>query len=489
MLKLQTDAPLQNELQYSKSRFLFLNISQGIRKIWDKPETKIIFLVIIARIFFIIATHYGMDFDFYVEIAQRVLAGEKLYTDIESTHMPLVDLIYVAMYTLCPWKQNIIAVRIFLKFPFLLTDIGIALSVMKIIEFEKRKEPSFEDKLTSEQIKNLTRSKLIAGYFVAFSLPLIFQTGGGRYDSLMIFCFAMVVYYLQRRNWFGVAFFAALGTSAKYIGVIFLPFVILWMKKEDIKSFTAGIFLGLLPIYPFLITRPTAFIEGIFLRGSHIAYGFSIWHAIFIIWNNFSMKYVDGIESTYDSSGEPWFVSNLYLPLFIAVYGLIFTLYVIKWWNTIRTENIEDQTLTSLVNFVFIPLFIFGLTFKAINLQVLAWFTPYIALKNKLDLLIEYTFLTLIFGIGLLFFESYNVAAFEALSLQSAGKGSVFYILLIRPISIIRDQTSSTIWVGIIFATIIWYLIRTSIELGISTKEILSIKNKNLNNPIEIRNS
>ena len=220
------DSNIEVSVKDNQFRGLYLSLTQGIRKIWEKPETKVILALILARIFFVIATHYGMDFDFYVEIAQRVLAGEKLYTDINSTHMPLVDLIYIAMYSICPWKENIIAVRIFLKFPFLLTDIGIALAVMKIIESEKRKGQIENENLSAEKLKEINRSKVIAGYFVAFSLPLIFQTGGGRYDSLMIFCFTMVIYYLQKNNWFGVAFFAALGTSAKYIGIIFLPFVI-----------------------------------------------------------------------------------------------------------------------------------------------------------------------------------------------------------------------------------------------------------------------
>ena len=86
----------------------------------------------------------------------------------------------------------------------------------------------------------------------------------------------MVVYYLQRKNWFGVAFFAALGTSAKYIGIIFLPFVIFWLRKEDFKPFIFGLLLGFLPIYPFLIICPEAFISTILNRGSHIAYGFSL---------------------------------------------------------------------------------------------------------------------------------------------------------------------------------------------------------------------
>ncbi len=449
-------------------------ISDGPRKLWMKPEARIIFLLLLARFVFVVFTHWGMDFDFYIEISERIFNGEQLYVDIDSTHMPLVDLIYLAMYTICPWKGSIVAVRIFLKFPFLLSDIGIALAVMKIIEFECKKEFTENNELTTEQLASIRKAKLIAGYFVAFSLPLIFQTGGGRYDSLLIFCFTMVVYYLQRKNWFGVAFFAALGTSVKYIGIIFLPFVIFWMRKEDFKPFIFGLLLGFLPIYPFLIICPEAFIRTIINRSSHIAYGFALWHAIYIIWNNFSIKYVGDIEATYDTSDEPWFVKDLYMPVFIAVYSLIFVFYVIKWWKTMRSESIDQQSLSTITSLVFIPLLIFSLTFKAINIQVLAWFIPYIALHKKLDLALEYTFLTLINGAGLIIYGAYDPISFAKLIALAAGEGSLFNIILIQPIIYIQEHTSEKIWATVIFISIIWFLVRTLAELLLCSKELLS---------------
>ncbi len=466
MIKLASEID-ENTTELSKFKYFWNVISDGPRKLWIKPETRIIFLLILARLLFIIFTHWGMDFDFYIEICERILNGEMLYTDIDSTHMPLVDLIYLAMYTICPWKGNIIAVRIFLKFPFLLTDIGIALAVMKIIEFTRKKEFSANNELTAEQFASIRKAKLIAGYFVAFSLPLIFQTGGGRYDSLMIFCFTMVVYYLQRKNWFGVAFFAALGTSAKYIGIIFLPFVIFWLRKEDFKPFIFGLLLGFLPIYPFLIICPEDFINTILNRSSHIAYGFSIWHAIYIVWNNFSVKNVGNIEATYAGGDEPWFVSDLYMPVFITVYSLIFVFYIIKWWKTMRSESIDQQSLSTITSLVFIPLFIFSLTFKAINIQVLAWFIPYIALYSKLELNLEYTFLTLVNGVGLAIYGAYNPVSFAELINDAAGEGSLFNLILIQPIIYIQENTSETVWVTVIFVSIIWFLIRTLVELSL----------------------
>ena len=441
--------------------------------LWSKPETKILLLLIFVRMFFILFTHWGMDFDFYIENAQKMLSGQQLYVDFDSTHMPLVDLIYLAMYFLCPWKWNEIAVRVFLKLPFLLTDIGITLAVMKIIEYDKKKQLHSTEEHPKAVAKSIDKAKLIAGLFVALSLPLIFQTGGGRYDSLMIFCFTMVVFYLQRENWFGVAFFAALGTSAKYIGIIFIPFVFFWMKKKDIKWFILGLLVGFLPIYPFLITCPEAFFDTILNRGSHIAYGFSIWHGIFIIWNNYSMKYVDGIEATYDSSSEPWFVKDIYFPLFTAIYFIILTLFVIKYWKTMRQETISQQPINLIINLVFIPLFIFSLTFKAINIQVLAWFIPYIALKKKLDLTLEYSFLTIFNGVGLIFFESYQEDIFLQLSAQAAGEGSPFYTLVVQPVLYISNHTSEEVWVSVVLISIIWFLIRTTIELVTCVKEVL----------------
>ena len=451
-------------------------ILDGISKFWMNPEARIIFLLVCIRLVFILFTHWGMDFDFYIKVSENIVSGQQLYTDFDSTHMPLVDLIYLAMYVICPWKGEIIALRFFMKLPFLLTDIGIAISVMKIIEFEKKRNLANPDVITEKEQKSILKAKLIAGYFVAFSLPLIFQTGGGRYDSLMIFCFTMVIFYLQRKNWFGVAFFAALGTSAKYIGIIFLPFVFFWMRKTDYKYFFFGLLLGFLPIYPFLITRPEAFINTILNRGSHIAYGFSIWHGIYIIWNNFAMKYVDSIEATYDGSDEPWFVSDLSIPFFIVIYSLIFVFYIIKWWSTMRNETIDQQSLSTHISLVFIPLFIFALTFKAINIQVLAWFVPYIALKSKLDLTLEYTFLTLLNGVGLVFFTAFNTAIFADLSLGAAGEGSLFDVLLIQPALYITEHTSETVWVAVVFVSIIWFLIRTTAEFIFCTKDLFSVE-------------
>jgi hypothetical protein len=457
----------------------------SIKKLWQLPETKIILILILTRIVFILWTHWGMDFDYYLEIAQRSLNGEYLYRDIESNHMPLVDMLYIVMYAICPWKGNIIAVRFFMKLPYLLADIGIALGVMKIIEHAHNKKK--EDNFLEEEKTSLEKQKFIAGLLVAISLPLILQTGGGRYDSLMIFCFTMIIYCLQINQWFGVAFFAALGTAAKYIGIIFLPFVVFWMKKEDIFPFCAGLLLGLIPIYPYLITQPMDFIGIFYLRGSHIAYGFSLWHAIFIIWNGFQMKHIDGIEATYESEGEPWFVKSLYLPFFVIVYCVIFFLYIYRNWQKIRIQSITDQSLNHLINIVFIPIFIFALSFKAINIQVLAWFTPYIALKNKKELLIEYSVLTLVNGFALIFFESFTNDIFLEMAEQAAGEGTMFYYILIKPALWINGHTTETVWVAIIFVTIWWYLIRTTIEFVFCVKEILNIPK--IENISETKNS
>ncbi|MFW9923780.1 MAG: hypothetical protein ACFFDW_10895 [Candidatus Thorarchaeota archaeon] len=471
-----TKVLLESIIEEEKSnniRHFFLSIIKRIKKLWEIPETKVILFLILSRLLFIIFGSWGIDYNFYIEIAQRVLTGEKLYVDFNSTHMPLVDMIYIAMYALCPLKSNPYILRIFIKLPFLLSDIGIALAIMRIVENHMKKHFEVKEINQEKDLQNISRAKLIAGYFVAFSLPLILQTGGGRYDSIMILCFTMVIFYLQKNNWFGVAFFAALGTSAKYIGIISLPFLIVWMKRENIKPFIFGLILGFLPIYPFLITCPIEFITCIFSRSAHIAYGFALWHAIYIIWNGFSMKYVDSIESTYDVADEPWFVSDLYIPIFLAIYGILFTFYIIRWWRNIRSEEINQQSLFFITNIVFIPIFIFGLTFKAINIQVLAWFTPYIALKKKLDLLLEYSFLTVANGIGLVFFESYNPITFTMLSAQTAAEGTFFDVIVVQPVLYIRDYTSSTVWVSLIFVTIIWYLSRTLIEFVFCSKETL----------------
>ena len=443
-------------------------------KLWYHPESRIIILLILSRLVFLIFTHWGMDFDFYIEIAQRVLAGEKLYTDIESTHMPLADLFYISMYFICPWKNNIIALRLFMKFPYLLTDVGISLAVMKIIENEKRKTDYNNQFLDDVAFEKVRKTKMRAGYFVVFSLPLILQTGGGRYDSLLILCFTMTILCMQKNNFFGVTFYAALGSSAKYIGIIFLPFVIIWLKREDFLPFALGLILGFIPIYPFLITIPNEFIDAILLRDSHIAYGFSIWHAILIIWSGFKIKFVGGISDTYASQDEPWFIQRLYLPMFVIIYLTIFILYIIRYRKQFKEKNINDLPLQILISLVFIPLFIFSLSFKAINIQVLAWFTPFFALRNKKSLLIEYSILTIVNGLALLFYEaSINPSIFLEMSQLAATQDSIFYLLIVNPAMRITQVLPSVIWVAIMLGTILWFYTRTSVEFISSSKELL----------------
>ncbi|NPE08155.1 MAG: hypothetical protein GNW80_07735 [Asgard group archaeon] len=456
-----------------RSRISWLKVASFIKRIWQMPEIRIILLVIACRMFFILFTHWGMDFDFYIEIAQRVLAGERLYTDIQSTHMPLADILYVTMYFICPWKNNIIALRVFMKFPFLLSDIGIALAVMKIVEKAIIKRDYEGNVLDDPTFEKVRKSKLIAGYFVAFGLPLIFQTGGGRYDSLLIFCFAMVIYCIQIGNWFGIAFYAALGSSAKYIGFIFLPFVIFWMKKDDILPFLLGLLLGFLPIFPFLITIPSDFISAILLRNSHIAYGFSIWNAMFIIWSGFKMKYVGGIDDTYASQNEPWFIQKLYLPLFVGIYFIVFLIYILRYKGLMKTHTIDKLPLSTITLLVFLPIFIFAISFKAINIQILAWFIPFIALRKKKGLLIEYTLLTLIHGIALVIYEAYNPVTFLELSKLAASENSFFYLIIVQPALRLTQIIPVVVWVSIIFVTIIWYLTRTSVEFIKCSKELL----------------
>ncbi len=468
------DKFLDNKSLVKKSNPAWEKTSSFLRKIWQIPEIRIVLLVIACRIFFILFTHWGIDFDFYIEIAKRVLAGERLYTDIQSTHMPLADILYIAMYFICPWKENIIALRVFMKFPYLLTDIGIALAVMKIVEkaiIKQDFDGNVLDDLTFEKVR---KSKMIAGYFVAFALPLIFQTGGGRYDSLLIFCFTMVIYCIQIGNWFGIAFYAALGSSAKYIGFIFLPFVIFWMKKDDILPFILGLILGFLPIFPFLITIPSEFVSAILLRDSHIAYGFSIWHALFIIWNGFKMKYVGSIEDTYDSLGEPWFIQKLYLPLFVSMYFVVFVIYLIRYRGLMRIHTIDKLPLSKVILLVYLPIFMFAISFKAINIQILAWFIPFIALRRKKGLLIEYTLLTLIHGIALVVFEAYNPVTFLELSKLAASENTFFYRVLVSPALHLTQVIPVIVWVTIIFLTIIWFQVRTSLEFIKGSKELLS---------------
>jgi len=467
---------IDREEKISKRKFH--NISKQIRRrIWFTPELKIIFFLILIRLPFIIFTHFGMDFNFYIEITQKYLAGESLYTDIPTTHMPLVDFIYITMFFICPLKDNIFAVRIFMKFPFLICDIVIAIMIMKIVEND-RKITQINNPFTSQdQYEKLKKEKIICGYFIAFCIPLIFQSAGGRYDSLLILCFVMVVYYMQKNNWFGIAFFSALGTSTKYIGLIILPFILIWIKKEDLIHFAIGLILGLTPTILFLVILPEEFFQLLTQRSEHIAYGFSIWHAIFIIWNGFNMKFVRTVDDTYDSSGEPFFVRESYLPTFFILYAIIFYVYFMKNQFQYNNTQISELPLLKILAILFVPLFIFSLSFKAVNLQILAWFIPFIALNKKRGLLIEYSILTILHGFSLVCFEIYNAENFMELVGSAAPEGSIFYNLVIMPAFKFTQIIPMKIWVGIIFLTIIWFILRTSFELFKSVKNACSSNN------------
>lgn len=445
------------------------------KRIWGNPEIQVIFVLIMSRLVILITTQWPMDFDYYLSIARMIVHDQaNLYSDIGSNHMPLVDLLYVLMYALCPWKNNIIALRLFMKFPFLLCDIGIAFFVMKIVENDFIKDKKNQN---NSEKRLLKQQKLFVGYLVALSLPLILQTAGGRYDSLLIFCIVMVVYCLQTANWFGVAFFAALGTAAKYIGVICLPFVIFWMKKADIKAFMLGLLLGLSPIYPFLLTETQAFLSIFFLRASHIAYGFSIWYAIYLIWTGFEPKEVTAIEDTYASGDEPWFISNLFFPFFVFLYILFFLWYTNCYWYKMRTERIESQNIQIIVNMTFLPFVIFALAFKAINIQILAWFTPYIALKRKKGLFLEFSLLTVIHGLLIILISIHTYPGFSTLVETTAAQGTLFYYLVIIPLDWLAYTIPRMVWSILLFLTIIWYQIRTYLELIKISSETLNTNN------------
>jgi len=457
--------PRSRQVPFQKRFFdLFMRFSSFRQQQMQNPALYIVLLIIVTRLLFIFFTDWGLDFEWYVEKVRSILAGGRLYVDVETTHMPLTDFLYVAMYFLNPWKSNVFALRFFLKLPFLLSDVGIAIVVMKIIEQAFQNESTERVFLDVTLSKRVRQAKFSAGLFIAFGLPLLLQTGGGRYDSLFIFCLVIAVFSLQKGQFFAVGLFASLGTSVKYIGVLFLPFVIVWLKKKDILPFLVGFLVGLIPIYPFLLFIPHEFINVVFMRTDHIAYGFSLWHGIYILWNGFMMKHVESIGDTYNIADEPFFIRNFYLPFFIFLFSVIFIFYLKKNWENIRTKKVSQMPILYQVNLVFLPFFIFALTFKAINIQVLAWFLPYIALHRKKGLLIEYSFLTIIHGFALLIFEAPQIDDFLMKATKAVGSNSFFFFLIVKPVVFLANFPSQ-IFVGIIFLTIFWFNIRTFFEL------------------------
>ena len=139
-----------------------------------------------------------------------------------------------------------------------------------------------------------------------------------------------------------------------------------------------------------------------------------------------------------------------------------------------KTHTIDKLPLSKIILLVYLPIFIFAISFKAINIQILAWFIPFIALRRKKGLLIEYTLLTLIHGFALVVYEAYNYETFIRLSQLAASENSFFYRVVVQPALQLTQIIPSVVWVSIIFVTIIWYLTRTIVEFIKGTKELLS---------------
>ncbi|MHA1443080.1 MAG: hypothetical protein ACTSPK_14655, partial [Candidatus Heimdallarchaeota archaeon] len=75
----------------------------------------------------------------------------------------------------------------------------------------------------------------------------------------------------------------------------------------------------------------------------------------------------------------------------------------------------------------------------------------------------------------IMLFEASNPEVFEELFIQaSASQGTVMYKLVVGPILWVIEHTPVALSVSIIMATIVWYLIRTSIIFGKSLFPLLS---------------
>ena len=185
------------------------------------------------------------------------------------------------------------------------------------------------------------------------------------------------------------------------------------------------------------------------------------------------MKYVGGIQDTYASQDEPLFIQKSYLVLFIGIYFVVFLIYILRYKDLMKKHTIDKLPLSTITLLVFLPIFIFALTFKAINIQILAWFILFIALRKKKGLLIEYSLLTLIHGLALVFYEAFNQEAFLGLSDSPASENSFIYRIIVLPALKLTQIIPLVVWVSIIFVTIIWYMIRTSVEFIKCSKELL----------------
>ncbi|MHA1244240.1 MAG: hypothetical protein ACTSP7_06650, partial [Candidatus Heimdallarchaeota archaeon] len=71
----ETEQDILSTMGYKKT------IKEKIISFLTRPETIVVSVLILARVFFILFFQWGFDFDFYIEIARNIFAGQQLYVD------------------------------------------------------------------------------------------------------------------------------------------------------------------------------------------------------------------------------------------------------------------------------------------------------------------------------------------------------------------------------------------------------------------------
>jgi len=85
----------------------------------------------------------------------------------------------------------------------------------------------------------------------------------GQFESLQLFMMLVCSHFILKKKWFLAGVFLMLGVQTKIFSVLLIPFLMaqLFIERDKIyestKKILLGIFVGILPFFPFYIKKPT----------------------------------------------------------------------------------------------------------------------------------------------------------------------------------------------------------------------------------------
>jgi len=198
----------------------------------------------------------NVDHNEYMYVTAGVLLKNNnvIYKDFAFLQTPLLPIIYALIFKLIPSTNYLLIAKI-ISFLFLV----FSALIIKKISFVLIKDKIF--------------SYLISIIFILNPVILRISIESSNYISSLFF-FILSIYFLIKgykqdfynpNNYFFSALFLGLSISTKLFYMIFLlPYLIFLLvsenKKQNILKSIKGLFIGLLPIFVFLIISPDKFI-------------------------------------------------------------------------------------------------------------------------------------------------------------------------------------------------------------------------------------